>query len=169
MKSEKYILYAAYGSNLLLERFYAYIMGTEFMGIKYEGCIDKSEPEDYGSILVPHRLYFAKNSSKWDGGGVAFLSLKEESDPYYYAVVRLWKITREQFVDIQRQEGSWYDQILNLGRKDKLDIITFTGKAEFEKEKNPPSTSYIDIIKKGLIQIKGFSVGECEQYIKKFI
>jgi hypothetical protein len=168
MKSNKHILYAAYGSNLLLERFYAYIKGTEFNGKKYIGCKDKTEPEDYGSMMVPHRLYFAKSSAIW-GGGVAFLSLKEESDPYYYTLVRLWKITFEQFDDIQRQEGDWYNQILNLGKKDKLDIITFTGPAEFEKEKNPPSDSYIDVIKKGLIQTKGLNVGECEQYIKKFL
>lgn len=169
MKPNTYILYAAYGSNLLLERFYAYIKGTEFNGVKYEGCQDKTEPEDYGSLLVPHKLYFAKKSERWEEGGVAFLSLKEESDPYYYALVRLRKITYSQFNDIQRQEGSWYNQIINLGKKDKLDIITFTGPEEFEKEKNLPSDSYLDIIKKGLIQTKGWSVGECEQYIKKFI
>lgn len=169
MRKEKYILYAAYGSNLLLERFYSYIKGTEFLGIKYEGCDDKSDPEDYGSMMVPHRLYFAKRSKRWEGGGVAFLSIKEEKDPYYYSVIRLWKVTLSQFDDIQRQEGGWYNQILNLGKKNNMDIITFTGKAEFEKEKNKPCDSYLEIIKKGLIQTKGWNVGECEQYIKKFI
>jgi len=38
-----------------------------------------------------------------------------------------------------------------------------------ENEKNPPSRPYIDVITKGLIQAKGWSLGECEQYIKKFI
>lgn len=167
-KKNDFILYAAYGSNILRERFYAYIMGGEFLGFNYQGCKDKTEPEDFGTILVPHRIYFAKNSERWNGGGVAFLSLKEEKDPYYYALVRLWKIKRDQFDDIQAQEGEWYSEIMNLGKK-KYDIITFTGKIEFENEKNKPDESYLDIIKKGLIQAKGFSVGECEQYLKKFI
>jgi|GEM_PF-7100683 hypothetical protein len=42
MEVIKYLLYAAYGSNLLLERFYAYIKGTEFNGKKYTGCHDKT-------------------------------------------------------------------------------------------------------------------------------
>lgn len=167
-KSDDFILYAAYGSNILRERFYAYIMGGEFLGVEYSGCKDKTEPEDFGTILVPHRIYFAKSSKRWNNGGVAFLSLKEEKDPYYYALVRLWKINRYQFDDIQAQEGAWYSEIMNLGKK-KYDIITFTGKMDFEKEKNPPSDEYLQIITKGLIQVKGFSVGECDQYLKKFI
>ncbi|MFN3412047.1 MAG: hypothetical protein ACK4YF_07810, partial [Exilispira sp.] len=79
------------------------------------------------------------------------------------------KVTLSQFDDIQRMEGGWYNQILNLGKKENIDIITFTGRAEFENEKNKPSDSYLEVIKKGLIQTKGWSVGECEQYIKKFI
>jgi len=169
LKSEKYILYAAYGSNLLRERFYAYVLGGIFMGTKYSGCEDKTEPEDYGSIMVPHRLYFALSSPRWNNGGVAFLSLNNENDPYYHAVVRLWKVTRSQFEDIRMQEGAWYDQILNLGKKDNMDIITFTGRKEFENQKNKPSASYLDIIRKGLIETKGYSIGECEQYLKKFI
>jgi len=169
MEKENYILYASYGSNILRERFYAYVLGGNFMGVDYKGCSDKTEPEDYGTILVPHRIYFAKRSSRWNYGGVAFLSFNEEKDPYYYSLLRLWKITYSQFDDIQKQEGAWYSEIMNLGKKDKLDIITFTGKKEFENEKNPPSQPYVDVIIKGLMQAKGWNIGECEQYIKKFI
>ncbi len=40
-----HVIYAAYGSNLLKERFLAYIKGGTFMGIHYEGCRDKTEPD----------------------------------------------------------------------------------------------------------------------------
>lgn len=168
MAKEKFLLYAAYGSNLLRERFYVYVMGGSYLGFEYKGCSDKTEPEDFGSMMVPHRLYFAKKSDKWDNMGVAFLSLKDEKDPFFYSVVRLWKITYQQFEEIKSQEGPWYSEIMNLGKK-KYDIITFTGKIETENEKNQPSEKYKDIIIKGLIETKGWNIGECNQYIKKFI
>ncbi len=44
----KYLIYAAYGSNMLKERFMVYIKGGEFEGNPYPGSTDKSEPEDLG-------------------------------------------------------------------------------------------------------------------------
>jgi hypothetical protein len=50
-----HVIYAAYGSNLLKERFLVYIKGGTFMGIHYEGCRDKTEPESLGWMWVPYR------------------------------------------------------------------------------------------------------------------
>jgi len=85
----KHILYAAYGSNMLKERFMFYITGGFYNGKRYDGCIDKEKPEDWGYMFVPYRLYFAKRSSRWDKKGVAFLSCEKETKEKYHTLVRL--------------------------------------------------------------------------------
>jgi len=50
----KYLIYAAYGSNLLKERFMRYIKGGKFEGFEgkdYRGSSDKSEPKDLGWMM----------------------------------------------------------------------------------------------------------------------
>lgn len=165
----KYLIYAAYGSNLLKERFMVYIKGGCFEGKEYEGCKDdKTEPEDLGWLFVPYRLYFAKKSSRWDNMGVAFLSCKMELDANYHTVVRLWKVSKIQFEAIHEQEGkSWYPIILHLSEKDGLEIKTITGC--WENEINNPSERYLEIIKKGLKETTSWSDKEIADYINKFL
>lgn len=136
-----YLIYAAYGSNLLKKRFMVYIKGGNFRNNAYKGSKDKSEPEDWGWTRVPYRLYFAKSSSLWDNKGVAFLSTKNEVNPEMFAVVRLWKISYQQFKDIQMQEGSWYLYTLHLGCIGGLPILTIT--SENELTHNLPSDNYL--------------------------
>ncbi len=129
----KYLIYAAYGSNMLKEKFMCYIKGGVFEGKNYTESTYKSEPEDVGWMCSPHSLYFAKKSPRWDNKGVAFLSCKKESNSDYYATVHLWKISGKQFNDIQQKEGkSWYDIILPIGEKDCLKIKTISGSWENE-------------------------------------
>ncbi len=143
------VIYAAYGSNLLKERFMVYINGGKFQNKDYKGCIDKTPPEDLGWQYVPYRLYFAKHSSRWNNGGVAFLSCEEEPNPDYHAVVRLWKVSQSQFEDIHDQEGKgWYNKIILIGEKDGLEIKTITGC--WTNELNKPSEKYLETIKQGL-------------------
>jgi len=164
----KYLIYAAYGSNLLKERFMVYIRGGDFEGRPYEGSSDTTEPEDLGWMYVPYRLYFAKKSSRWDNKGVAFLSCEEEKNPEYHAIVRLWKISEKQFEDLRKQEGpSWYNKIMSLGEKNGLKIKTFTGC--WENEKQEPSERYLEIIKKGLKETTNWDDQKIEEYIKKFL
>ncbi len=162
-----YLIYAAYGSNLLKERLLAYIRGGEFANRKYDGCEDTSEPESLGWMFVPHKLYFAKKSSRWDRQGVAFLSCKRERNSEFHAVVRLWKVSETQFECIKRQEGGWYNYELILGEKDGLIIKTITGC--WEDEVFPPSKRYLEVIKKGLKETTGWTDEEIENYLKKFL
>lgn len=165
---KKFLYYAAYGSNLFRERFLVYINGGEFRGRIYKGASDKTPPLDAGWILIPHRLYFAKSSKTWDNKAVAFVSCAKESNPCYYTLVRLWRITEDQFMDVHEQEGKeWYYVILDLGKKDGLEIKTITGC--WENEKNKPSESYLEIIKQGLKETTGWSNDEIEKYLKKFL
>jgi len=164
----KYLIYAAYGSNLLKERFVYYIKSGNFEGKYYNGSADKSEPKDLSWMYVPYRLYFAKKSLRWDNKGVAFLSCKKESNSDYHAVVRLWKISETQFEDIHEQEGKgWYNKVLILGEKEGLEIKTITGCWEDEKQK--PCKRYLEKIGKGLKETTNWSDTAIEEYLNKFL
>ncbi len=153
--------------GVLKERFMAYIKGGMFEEKEYPGCKDKKDPVDLGWMYVPYRLYFAKQSGRWDNGGVAFLTCEKEPDPEYHAIVRLWKITESQFEDIQKQEGGYYNKILYLGEKDGLPIKTITGC--WLNKINPPSERYLNIIKKGLKETTGWDDEKITDYLEKFI
>jgi len=119
-------------------------------------------------MYVPYRLYFAKESNKWNNQGVAFLTCEKEPNPEYHAIVKLWKITEEQFECVHEQEGKgWYCEILILGEKDGLIVKTFTGC--WMDEINLPSEEYLDIIKNGLKETTGWMDQEIENYLHKFI
>jgi hypothetical protein len=162
-----YVIYAAYGSNLLTERLLAYIKGGSFRGItSHTGCPDKTEPVSFGWKKVPYRVYFGKHSPHW-GGGVAFLYPEIEPNPEYHAVVRLWKMTREQYDCVKSQEGSWYEGEIKLGTLDGLDILTFTSSKKFNH--NPPSKLYLDVLKEGLKETTGWTDEEIDKYWEKFL
>ncbi|WP_049685900.1 hypothetical protein [Thermoanaerobacter kivui] len=170
VKSEmsEVIYYGAYGSNLLRERFLVYIKGGVYEGKVYEGCRDKTEPVAMGWMYVPYRLYFAKCSPRWENKGIAFLSCKKETNLEFYSVIRLWKITEEQFYDIQKQEGkSWYNYILELGEKDGVKIKTITGC--WTNEIQSPSEKYLKIIKKGLKETTNWDDEKIRTYLMKFL
>jgi hypothetical protein len=162
-----HVIYAAYGSNLLTERLLAYIKGGSFRGItSHTGCPDKTEPVSVGWKKVPYRVYFGKHSNRW-GGGVAFLYPEVEPNPEYHAVVRLWKMTREQYDCVKSQEGSWYGGEIKLGTLDGLDILTFTSSEKFKH--NPPSKLYLDVLKEGLKETTGWTDEEIDKYWEKFL
>ncbi|WP_096232177.1 hypothetical protein [Thermoanaerobacterium sp. RBIITD] len=82
--------------------------------------------------------------------------------------MRLWKVTEEQFKEIQEQEGkAWYNIIVDLGEKDGFKILTITG--DWLNEIDLPSSRYIEIIKKGLKETTEWPDEEIKNYLKKFI
>src|SRR3990170_1609889 len=100
------VWYASYGSNLLYEDgFLGYIEGKVRRGCREpeKGCKDKTPPRTDKTIDIPFPLYFAERSSKWNNGGVAFISLsRDENNP---TVGRMYLITEEQFIDVVKQEN----------------------------------------------------------------
>lgn len=164
----EYVIYAAYGSNLLKERLLAYIIGESFRGItkKHIGCPDKTEPVSLGWKRIPYRVYFGGYSGQWDGG-VAFLSTEIEPNTEYHAVVRLWKMKREQYECVKSQEGKSYAKEINLGTLDGLEILTFT--SEEKLNYNPPSKLYLDVLKEGLKETTGWTDKEIDKYWEKFL
>ncbi|NOX31727.1 MAG: hypothetical protein GXP35_17035, partial [Actinobacteria bacterium] len=100
------VWYASYGSNLLRQRFEHYLTGGTFRGApqrgQHVGARDSALPTDDRAWRVPHGLRFAGESTRWSGGGVAFLDPAVGSGE---AVVRMYRITAAQFSDVAAQEN----------------------------------------------------------------
>jgi hypothetical protein len=84
--TESRVWYAAYGSNLLKERFMCYLEGKEFItnttvlrapprceaGTQIQG----DHPFNDQPFKLPFKLYFAHEKTKWGPGGVAFVEIE---------------------------------------------------------------------------------------------
>jgi hypothetical protein len=172
-----FIWYAAYGSNLSEARFLCYIYGGKPDGSTSanEGCREKLLPVAKESLTIEGKLYFAKDSSSWGEGGVAFIDPESPGK----TLGRIYKIRYNQFLDIFAQENDqkpggrrllpplyklvdkpkfvarvngWYSRVIHLGERDGYPIFTFTGsKKEAEKDvRIPPPRNYVVTIARGL-------------------
>lgn len=159
------VIYGAYGSNLLKERFLAYIKGGTYRGVEYKGCSNKNDPIDLGYIRVPHRVFFAKSSQRWNNKGVAFLSYDKEEDKERWAVIRLWMISEDQFQEIWDQEGrSFYPDLITLGNIQGIgEIKTFTDRSKLQIRQ--PDEEYTQIIRKGLKETTCWNDEKIDRYI----
>jgi hypothetical protein len=101
-------------------------------------------------------MYFGERSSFWQGG-VAFY----DPDKNRTAIMRLYKITWAQLLQIQKQEtrnSDWYSNLVSLGKDEDGDwIYTFTSPRR--KPENPPSDKYLTIIRDALLN-------ECHMHSK---
>jgi hypothetical protein len=152
MDNKDYVWYACYGSNLLKERFMLYIKGGKLniFGIELQnkGCRDKAEPKEEKQIKINHELYFAKNSSRWDNGGIAFLKINSSND---FSYGRAYLITEEQLNEIIAQEGGIYYNKIRIGEMLGFPVYTFTSSVDY-KPPTKPSSSYLKVIIMGLKQ-----------------
>ena len=115
---------------------------------------------------IQYRVYFGGYSGSWEGG-VALLSTEIEPNSEYHAVVRLWKMTREQYECVKSQEGESYVKEIKLGTLDGLEILTFT--SEKKLNYNPPSKLYLDVLKEGLKETTGWTDEKIDEYWEKFL
>ena len=162
MTGTEKVWYACYGSNLSADRFKSYIVGdiNPANGIPEYGCTDKSLWTNEKVKTFPGQLYFAKSSRKWDYGGVAFIDPDAKGTIY----MRLYLITREQFLEVQRQEGAWYSKRVDLGiAEDGNPIYSFTSPGRYPS--NPPSKKYRDWIEKALVEECGVNRTVAAEYV----
>lgn len=160
-KTDK-VWYACYGSNLSADRFRAYIEGTvnPANGIRESGCSDRSLWTDTKVRTFRGQLYFAKSSRKWEHGGVAFIDPDADGTIY----MRIYLITREQFLEVQDQEGAWYSRRVDLGvAEDGNPIYTFT--APYRYRSNLPSHKYRDWIESALVNECGLPSETAKTYL----
>lgn len=168
------VWYASYGSNLRMERFLCYIRGGQPQGNSnvYKGCRDKTLPEKSMGFYINSPLYFAKSSSGWNNGGVGFIS--NRFDKKHQTLSRMHLITREQFIDLVKQETmndqkleidfdkckkikslvviepSWYGNLIYLGEQEGNPIFTFTSKDDLTNQINSPDPTYLKTIIEGI-------------------
>lgn len=127
VSATRHVYYASYGSNLNSSRLLAYIEGGGVegaVGCQF-GCTDKTKPSHSFLALISGTLRFARTSKKWGGGGVCFvdpagtdakvpdstcstgsISAAVFSAPKSTLLVRAWRLTRRQFLDVYLQENS---------------------------------------------------------------
>lgn len=159
------VWYACYGSNLSQDRFRCYIEGgTAVNGKTYAGCRDKTLWKEEYAKSYYGTLYFGNESPIWNGKGVAFFD-QNGSDA---VVFRLYRITREQLDDVQKQEGAsprWYGKKLLMGMgKDNLPVYTLT--CDGARRKNDPAEEYLELIRSALKNELGMKKKEVDRYIK---
>lgn len=187
------VWYACYGSNLLRKRFMCYLKGGLIPGNdKAErGATDPSDPVRDEPVKINHRLFFSLHLPKWGGSGVAFIDTKVSNDRITYG--RKYLITREQFLDVVRQENAvaadaeivideeklkrdgwqdifsdtWYGRLIYVGDAINIPIYTFTcRKAMEEMELVPAFGGYYQVISDGLKETYHLTDEEIEDYLK---
>ncbi len=147
-KEDEYVWYACYGSNINIDRLMIYINGDKNGKFGHvDGCVDKSKPLKAKPYIFNCPIYFAKHSTRWNGG-VAFLDYENEGKSYG----KIYKLKMNQFQEILKQEGGSksYDAIIYVGDYENLPIFTFTASHKRE-DLELPSKEYCDVIKKGIL------------------
>lgn len=187
------VWYASYGSNLLRERFMAYIRGGRPPGARFEqvGCSDRTPPSHDHGVLILHHLFFAEKAPQWDDAGVAFVD--PVKDTAAKTLGRMYLISEDQFREVVLQENGYrrmkvdlgldlektvrdgsselreglYRRILHLGDEGGHPIFTFTSVQRPVKESiNPPGTTYLRLIIRGLRETFGLSDQGIVDYLK---
>lgn len=185
----EYIWYAAYGSNLLRSRFMVYLTGGRAPGSDHEHtpCADPTPPAGEQGIVLPHALYFAHESRRWQHCGVAFLDPRPSDSASAYA--RLYRITREQFVHVVGEENGaknqarvswdlletgksctacpgWYGTVVCLGAHDSTPIYTCTtATGPRTALSRKPHPDYLARIRDGLRESHGLDDATIARYI----
>ena len=182
------VWYVAYGSNLSLERFTAYLQGGRPEGgaREYPGCRDPQAPDRDVPLMIPGGLRFVGVSRVW-GGGVAIYDASASGE----VAARAYLITAEQFVDVVAQEmqlepgvdinlapvhaTGWhslgpgrYETLAHLGSHEDLPMLTFTSADVEDDRVNAPSEIYLRTIALGLHESHGWTSTAIGQYLAPF-
>ncbi|MFJ9407967.1 histone deacetylase [Streptomyces sp. NPDC101393] len=178
--------YAAYGSNMHLDRLAYYLEGGRPPGAlrTYPGCRDPRPPVRSSPVLLPGRLYFAAESPVWTGGSAFF---DPDADGELPALAHL--VTAAQFSDIAAQEvhrepgrdldltqllrhgrerlgPGRYETLVYAGLLDGCPVVTFTAPGGLaDAAVNAPSPAYLRHLVAGLVSAHGWSPLEAATYL----
>lgn len=175
--------YAAYGSNMAVDRFQCYLAGGCPPGATrtYPGARDRTLPGDPRPVRLDGSVYFAWNSPTW-GGGIAFYDPEGPGE----SVGAAYRLTLGQFSDVTAQEmhrvpgadldleelwdtgrhslGSGrYESLHVVGRLDDLPVVTFT--ASIPLPLNPPVQAYVATMARGIAATHRWGVDEVADYL----
>lgn len=181
------VWYAAYGSNMHMNRLMYYLGGGQPPGASrnYPGCRDSRPPALSVPVELRGALYFATESPVWSGGRAFY-------DPYatgrLYARAHL--VTVEQFSDIAAQEmyrepgtdldltevlrGGMaalgrgpYETLVCPGSLHGLPLLTFTAPWTVgEAEWLAPAPAYLRHLARGLLEAGAWDVPAVSAYLQ---
>ena len=179
------VWYAAYGSNLELERFRCYLLGGRPPGAtrSFPGSRTPAEPLASRPFRLPGRIAFAWESHTW-GGGVAFHELDADGE----TLARAYLVTRSQFADIIEQEmgrapgvdhdlaevlaggrqavgPGHYETVHLVGELEGRPVLTFSTPDVEPLGLRAPAPAYVATIARGLRQSHGLSDHEVADYL----
>lgn len=171
----EHVWYVSYGSNLLRERFEAYLLGGRVPGLdrEYPPAPGAGPASDERAVVLPGRLRFALDAPAWGGGGVAFWD-PDAAGPGVLA--RAWRVRLRQFLEVVHLEnggpdrraapwprpvlrqgravvgGGWYGLLLHPGDLAGEPLLTFTHPEPGSLVTAAPSPAYRDVVRRGLVQ-----------------
>lgn len=185
------VWYVAYGSNLLTERFLAYLQGSP-AGTRFghhDGAADPRPPRDTRSATITHRLYLAGTSQRW-GGSVAFVELASRPDAVTYA--RGYLISCQQLEAVAGQENgrgsvglperTWdlpegasigldldgkYDALIRLADIDDRPAVTLTTSRDLPAGAAVPA--YEALVRDGLRSWGPLGDAEIDDYLRRAV
>ncbi|MFI5525308.1 histone deacetylase [Streptomyces platensis] len=184
--------YAAYGSNMHLDRLTAYLAGGRPAGglRSYPGCRDPRGPARTAPVMLPGLLYFATTSDVWTGGRAFYdpdAATGRGGSPELPSCAYL--LTLSQFSDIAAQEMSRepgedldlteavtrgrartgpgrYETLVCAGRLDGYPVLTFTAPwSSQDIAMNAPSAAYLRHIAAGIVASHGWSARRAAAYL----
>lgn len=172
------VWYVAYGSNVSTARFQRYL----------DDCPDPTPPARSVARVLPHRLFFAYSSGRWQGGGTAFV---DPIDTGAETLVVAHLVTEEQFLHVLAAENvadvdvlvdvelpgpnekrsalpSRYGLVLGVESTDERSAYTFTTSADPLPPPSRPSASYVDTIVSGLREHHGLGEADARRYLAAY-
>jgi len=177
-ETPSHVWYVSYGSNLLAERFEAYLLGGSVAGLdrRYPGGVSTGPASAERAVVLGGRLRLGLDAPQWGGGGVAFW----DPDGVGYGVLaRAWRVRLEQYLELVhlenggthrvaspwRQEllsdGSaliddgWYGRLVLAGHLDGAPALSFTHPRPGRLPPRSPSPRYAGVVARGLVQTFG--------------
>lgn len=186
MAAHTRVWYAAYGSNMHLDRLTAYLAGGRPEGglRSHPGCRDPRPPAHSQPVILPGLLYFATESPAWTGGRAFY---DPDVDAQLPACAHL--LTLGQFSDIAAQEmyrapgedldltevlrrgrarlgPGRYETLVHTGDVDGRPVLTFTAPwSSSDIPLNAPSAAYLHHIATGIVAAHGWSARRAAEYL----
>lgn len=180
------VWYAAYGSNMHLDRLRCYLAGGRPHGgsIELPGGRDPADPARAVAIEIPGLLYFATESLTWTGGRAFYCP-----EGAGRTAARAYLLTAGQFADIVAQEmyrspaadldlrevlttgrtrlgPGRYETLVRVGTLDGHPILTCTAPWHHtELPGNPPSRAYLRHLAAGLAESHGWTPARIASYL----
>ncbi|MGW0363219.1 histone deacetylase [Streptomyces sp. NPDC002990] len=180
------VWYAAYGSNMHLDRLAFYLAGGTPPGAArtYPGCRDHRAPERSVAVELRGRLYFATESAVWSGGRAFY-------DPAAggRTRARAHLVTARQFSDIAAQEmyrapgrdldlttvlregrdevgPGRYETLVCPGLLEGIPVLTFTAPwTMYEVDWVKPSAPYVRYLAAGMLETGPWDERSVAEYL----